>query len=130
MSSKVITLQNGVPKQTSDDHYSKNEVDALLYDLNSRLSYLESIKLSIERFVMSDQDLEFPIISLQGQPIVNDRYSVSVTVGRLEAEINEDFELIEDTGFFKIVWKGDFASNGIEAIESGDIVVVKYYYEG
>ena len=129
MSSKVITLQNGIPKQTSN-HYSKDEVDSLLYDLNSRLSYLESIKLSIERFIISDQDLEFPFISLQGQPIVSDTYTVFVTVGRLEAEMNVDFELTQNSGFFKIIWKGDFASNGIEAIESGDIVVVKYHYEG
>ena len=128
MSSKVITLQNGVPKQTSD-HYSKAEVDTLLELIESRLNYLESIKLSVERFIISDQDLEFPSISLQGQPLVNETYTVSVTVGRLEAEINEDFELTEDSGFFKIIWKGDFASNGIEAIESGDIVVVKYHYE-
>jgi hypothetical protein len=129
MSSKVVTLQNGIPKQTSD-HYSKAEVDALLESIGSRLNYLESIKLSVERFVINQDNLGFPFLELQNQPLINDTYTISVIVGRLVAEKDSDFELGENAGISRIIWKGDFATDGVEEIGLGDVVIVKYYYEG
>ena len=54
--------------------------------------------------------------------------SITVAVSRAMAHLYEDFEITVVDGISKLTWIGAFASDGVEALEVGDIVFITYAY--
>ena len=150
MSSKVITLKNGIPEQTSD-HYSKAEVDTLLELIESRTDDLDGYAQEI-RFDFDDEviavDLRLDALEarVDGPAFSNEKLVVgaelgyvelsmqvkkiiSCAVGRLPVHEGEDFDVTVVGGKSRIVWKGSLLSpSGAESVETGMNVFVIYAY--
>lgn len=97
-------------------------VEPKVTTLESKVSALEAKQFEKEKFTIGATLTHIDL----AQNVVHK--SLVVFVDRLALHATDDYTLSTVGGKTRITWAGSFASGGLEAIETGDVVNVTYYY--
>jgi hypothetical protein len=119
-------VQNPIPFVPTEDQHIvvKKYVDDQDTALSDRLDVLEAQAFNKEKFII-DQTSELTSVELAHEVVEN---SLVVCVGRLMVQKDEDYTVSVVGGVTVLTWIGDFATDGVEAIENGDVIFVTYAY--
>jgi hypothetical protein len=116
------TAESDINNLESDLASEESRAMAAESDLDARLDVLEAKAFAKQKITIST---ELSYVELTREATAN---SLVVAVGRLMVHKDEDYTVSVVGGKTRLTWIGAFASNGAEAIESGDVVFITYAY--
>lgn len=129
LDSRLDTLEGGssvvgsVAKAQADAQAYADSLDAAM---DTRVSAIEALSFHKQKVVISSSDVMNGYIDLAHEAVANSTF-LFVQGGGFLYE-GDDYSLSVQGGVSRVTFLGDFASGGVTAIESGDVLAVQFQY--
>jgi hypothetical protein len=115
-----------------DNDVDLGQIQEDIQDLQDSIAGVQSLVPTKEKYLMSAQPSNLIYIDLQYEAIEE---TIEVSVDRLLLHEDDDYtvsivEIVPTVFVTRITWAGDVAVGGDQALDTTDVIRVKYYYQG